>query len=138
MIADKLEQLFDKIKIWFEKDIPENRLQIDSPGRLWYTDSVGWEEDFKMETLREATDRESLNSEYVTRFKEEMPKARKGISALKLEISQLYSFNKAWVQRYKSRMQYYQDDLGQKKFRNMYCVWQSFATFKQFKEYLDS
>lgn len=138
MIADKLEQLLEKIKVWFEKDIPPRRLQNDKPGRLWYTDSVGWGEDFKLEPLRKATDREGLNSEYVTRFKEEKPNARKGISALKLEISQLYSFNKCWVQRYKSRMQYYKDDLSQKRYRNMYNVWQSFAVFKTFKDKLDN
>lgn len=138
MIADTIEKLFKKIKIWFETDIPTRRLTIDTPGRLWYTDSVGWGEDFKMEPLRKATDRQGLNAEYVARFKEDMPKPRKGISALKLEISQLYSFNKGWVQRYKSRMQYYKDDLSQKKYRNMFCVWQSFAQFKKFKEYLDT
>jgi hypothetical protein len=138
MIADKLKTLFETIKIWFEEDIPQRRLQLDRPGRMWYVDSVGWGPDLKLESLRKATDRAALNAEYVARFKEENPKPRKGISALKTEISQLYSFNKCWVLRHKSRMLYYQDDLAQKNFRNMYNNWQSFAVFKTFKEKLDT
>jgi len=87
----------------------------------------------KVEDLKKATDRQQLNQEYVQRWKEEKPPARKGVSAHKLEISQLYSFNKTFVQRYKSRLRYYQDDTSQKKARIMFNVWQSFSIFDRFK-----
>ena len=138
MLAKLLEELFTRIKVWFEIDIPDRRLANDCPGRKWYTESVGWPGDLKMATLRKATIRDALNAEYRSRFDEQFPKPRKGISALKMEISQLYSFNKCWVQRHKVRVQYQRDDLSQKGVRNMYNVWQSFTIFKKFKEKLDT
>jgi hypothetical protein len=128
-----LRELFEKIKKWYEEDVPDKREQNDKEGRRWYTDSIQWDKPLKVEDLKKATDRQQLNQEYVQRWKEEKPPARKGVSAHKLEISQLYSFNKTFVQRYKSRLRYYQDDTSQKKARVMYNVWQSFAIFDRFK-----
>lgn len=133
MQAKLLRELFEKIKKWYEEDIPDKREQNDKEGRRWYTDSIPWDKSLKVEDLKKATDRQQLNQEYVQRWKEEKPPARKGVSAHKLEISQLYSFNKTFVQRYKSRLRYYQDDTSQKKARIMYNVWQSFAIFDRFK-----
>lgn len=133
MQAKLLRELFEKIKKWYEEDIPDKREQNDKEGRRWYTDSIPWDKPLKVEDLKKATDRQQLNQEYVQRWKEEKPPARKGVSAHKLEISQLYSFNKTFVQRYKSRLRYYQDDTSQKKARIMYNVWQSFAIFDRFK-----
>jgi len=128
-----LRELFEKIKKWYEEDIPDKREQNDKEGRRWYTDSLPWDKPLKVEDLKKATDRQQLNQEYVQRWKEEKPPARKGVSAHKLEISQLYSFNKTFVQRYKSRLRYYQDDTSQKKARIMFNVWQSFSIFDRFK-----
>jgi hypothetical protein len=133
MQAKLLRELFEKIKKWYEEDIPDKREQNDQQGRRWYTDSIQWDKPLKVEDLKKATDRQQLNQEYVQRWKEKKPPARKGISAHKLEISQLYSFNKTFVQRYKSRLRYYQDDTSQKKARIMYNVWQSFSIFDRFK-----
>jgi len=128
-----LRELFEKIKKWYEEDIPDKREQNDKEGRRWYTDSLPWDKPLKVEDLKKATDRQQLNQEYVQRWKEEKPPARKGVSAHKLEISQLYSFNKTFVQRYKSRLRYYQDDTSQKKARIMFNVWQSFSIFDRSK-----
>jgi hypothetical protein len=133
MQVKELKELFQKIKKWYEEDIPDKREQNDKEGRRWYTDSLPWDKPLKVEDLKKATDRQQLNQEYVQRWKETKPPARKGVSAHKLEISQLYSFNKTFVQRYKSRLRYYQDDTSQKKARIMYNVWQSFAIFDRFK-----
>ena len=135
----KLDELMSTIKKWYEEDIPEARTsKLDGNGRKWFLDSIKWDKTLKMEDLRKATDRKELNSTYTERYKETDPKARKGIAAIKIEIGQLYSYNKCFVQRYKSRMQYYKDDLAQKGGRNMYNVWQSVATFNTFKTNLDS
>lgn len=129
----ELKQLFDKIKGWYETEIPKRREQNDQPGRLWYTDHLPWDKPLKVQELKKATDRKPLNQEYVTRWKEDKPPARKGVSAHKLEISQLYSWNKTFVQRYKTRLHYYQDDTSFKSARVMYNVWQSYSIFDRFK-----
>jgi hypothetical protein len=133
MQVKTLKELFEKIKKWYEDDIPDKREQNDKEGRRWYTDSIEWNKPLKVEDLKKATDRQQLNQEYVQRWKETKPAARKGISAHKLEISQLYSFNKTFVQRYKSRLRYYQDDTSQKKARIMFNVFQSHSIFDRFK-----
>ena len=139
MEAKSLDELMEAIKSWYETDIPQGRvIDLDAHGRNWFLDSISWDKTLKLEDLRKATDRTQLNQEYIERFNETDPKARKGISADKLEISQLYSFNKSFVQRYKSRLQYYRDDLSQKGARNMYNVSQSMSIFKEFKQNLDS
>lgn len=134
MIAQTLDELFKRIKKWYEEDIPTKRDQNDKEGRRWYTDSIPWEESLKVEDLKKATDRTQLNTEFVQRWKEDKPPARKGVSAHKLEISQMYSWNKTFVQRYKSRLRYYQDDTSQKYARVMYNVSQSIDVFKRFKD----
>jgi hypothetical protein len=136
MIADTLEKLVEKIKDWLETDAPTSMYQSGQP-RKWFLSSVKYKDTLKMEDMRKATDREKLNSEYKTRFEENDPKSRKGISALKLEISQLYSFNRCLIQRYQPRLQYYRADLSQKGARNIYNSWQSIAVFLKFKQKLD-
>jgi len=59
-----------------------------------------------------------------------------GISALKVEIGALYSFNKCFVQRYKGRMHYYRDDLSQKGARNMASCAQAQALLDEFEKNL--
>jgi hypothetical protein len=139
MQATTLKELLNTIKSWYETDIPQSRtIGLDANGRNWFLDSIGWDKTLKLKDLRKATDRKELNSDYVTKFKETDPKAKKGVSAIKLEISQLHSFNKCFVQRYKSRLQYYKDDLSQKSSRTLYNVGQSMAIFTEFKQNLES
>jgi hypothetical protein len=133
-----LEELFDKLHPWFEENIPNARKQLDSEGRKWFLSILDWSQDLKESSLRKATDREQLNTDFRARYKEEDPQSKKGISAIKLEISQLYSFNKSLVLRHKSRLQCYRDDLSQKGARNMFNSWQSIAIFKEFKQNLDA
>ena len=64
-------------------------------------------------------------------------KARKGISALKAEISALYSFDKCFIQRHKGRLHFYRDDLSQKGARNMYPVGMAVGLQEEFKQNLD-
>jgi alpha-amylase/alpha-mannosidase (GH57 family) len=137
MIAKKLEQLMKKIAPWFEKTIPEARLSNDVEGRTWFMKDVQYTDTLKLEDLKKATDRESLNSDYKERFNQEKVKSRKGISAIKTEISALYSFNKCFVQRYKGRMHFYRDDLSQKGARNMRAAAQAMGVFNEFKKNLD-
>jgi hypothetical protein len=91
----------------------------------------------KLEDLKEATDRDTLNSNYEDRFNQDQVKSRKGISAIKLEISALYSFNKCFVQRHKGRIHFYRDDLSQKGVRNMRAAAQAMGVFNEFKKNLD-
>jgi hypothetical protein len=109
----------------------------DDRGRTWFTKAAEYKDKLILKDLKKFTDRSELNSEFVSRYKEKKPKGRKGISALKVEISALYSFNKCFVQRHKGRIHFYRDDLSQKGARNMRSVGQAMGLFTEFKKNLD-
>jgi hypothetical protein len=131
-----LEELNTALAKWFEEKIPDNRLSNDTDGREWLLKTLEYNNTLKLEDLQKLTDREELNKEYVKRYKDTQTE-RKGISALKIEIAALYSFNKCIVQRHKGRLHYYRDDLSQKGARNMHAVAQAMALFTIFKKNLD-
>lgn len=131
-------ELLKKIKTWFEEKIPQKRLKNDLEGRSWFCKTIGYSDKFKLENLKKVTDRENLNNLYRSRFQVKTVKGRKGISAIKMEISMLYSFQKCFTQRYKGRMHFYRDDLSQKGKRNLCAVGQAFGIIKEFKQNLDS
>ena len=134
----ELKQLLEKIATWIETDIPDKRVNdLDSNGRKWFAKSVGYGDQFILKDLKEFTDRQALNKEYVTRFKEKQVAPRKGISAYKIEISALYSFNKCFVQRYKGRLHAYRDDLSQKAARTNRIIGAAKGNFEYFKSNLD-
>jgi len=133
----KLSDLLGSISGWLTSYIPYARLSNDRPGRVWFTQGIEYTGTFKLKDLRAVTDRGELNSEYVERYKNTSPKSRKGVSALKVEISALYSFNKCFVQRYKGRMHFYRDDLIQKGSRNSASVGTGLGLFSTFKSNLD-
>jgi hypothetical protein len=135
MITSLLD-LYKRLKQWIQYTIPEDRLKCDIEGRKWFIYSLGYSKTLKLEDLKTVTDREELNIEYVSRYNVTDVKRRQGISALKVEISALYSFNKCFVQRYKGRLHYYRDDLSQKGARNMVSVGQAVGLFKEFKNNL--
>jgi len=136
-MIDTLKSLIEKFSEWILKSVPEKRLKNDTKGRLWFTESIGYDKTFKVEDLRKVTNREELNSDYTSRYQVTDVKGRQGISAIKTEISALYSFNKCFVQRYKGRLQYYRDDLSQKGKRNMVVIKQALGAFQEFKKNLD-
>lgn len=134
----KIDDLFKAIATWLEQEIVRVRLgSNDANGRPWFLKNIGYKDTLKLEDLRKATDRKPLNDKYKQRFLEKDVKSRKGISALKIEISGLYSFNKSFVQRYKGRMHFYRDDLAQKNKRNMCAVANSMGVFVAFRQEQD-
>lgn len=135
---NSIEAILKTLNEWCTALIPTFRMRNDVGGRPWYLDATEFQGPFKLEDLKNVTDRESLNSEFKARFFEKDVKSRKGISALKLEISAMYSYNKCFVQRYKGRLHYYRDDLSQKGARIMAAAGQSHGLFKEFKKNLDS
>jgi len=137
MTIKSLKDLVQTLGKWVEQAIPTARLQNDSAGRPWFLKTVEYSGGLKLEDLRKATQRGDLNSKYVGRFFQTDAKARQGISAIKAEISALYSFNKSFVERYKGRMHYYRDDLSQKGARNMIAVGQSYGMLREFGTNLD-
>jgi hypothetical protein len=137
MAINKLEQLLQKMDTMMVQKIVQRRLSNDQQGRIWALKELDYSGELKLKTLKEHVQRDSLNSQFVSRYKQKDVKSRKGISALKLEISALYSFNKCFVQRYKGRMHFYRDDLSQKGKRTMREVGKALGLFKEFKQNLD-
>ena len=138
-MINSISTLIYTIEKWFINLIPDNRVKSnDSKGRAWILKALEYDKTFKLEDLREYTDRRQLNQQYVAAYQVEDPQQRKGISGLKADISSLYSFNKCFVQRYKGRMHYYRDDLSQKGQRNMRTVAQSLHLLELFKTNLEN
>jgi hypothetical protein len=135
---DTLIKLLNKLKSFFEDKLPSGRLSNDSSGRKWFLEHISYEGELTLEKLREITDRGDLNSLFVERYDEKSVKAKKGISAVKVEISALYSFQKCFVQRYKGRLHFYRDDLSQKGARTMHTTGRAYGLFNELKKNLDS
>lgn len=134
-----LKKLGIKLKSWVGEAVPKAREESnDTSGRDWFLKKIEYEDKLILKDLREVTDRTELNEQYVDRYKNTDPKSRKGISALKAEVSALYSFNKSFVQRYKGRMHFYRDDLSQKGARNMASMGQAVGTHSEFKQQLNT
>lgn len=136
MSFDNLHDLLDTTAEWLQTSIPEARLGNDADGRRWFLAAIGYDKKLVLADLKEATDRTKLNSEFASRYKDTDPQSRKGISALKTEISALYSFNKCFVQRYKGRMHFYRDDLSQKATRTVTAMGQSYGLLEEFSNNL--
>jgi len=137
MIAT-LDALMNLFAEWFETTIPNSRVNDkDSEGRTWCTKAVDYKDKLTLSDLKKFTDRKDLNKDYADRYKNTDVKSRKGISALKVEISALYGFNKCFVERHKGRLHFYRDDLSQKGARNMRAVGQAMGLFAEFKKNLD-
>jgi hypothetical protein len=137
MAIKKLEELGKKMDALLVDKIVKRRLSNDSDGRVWALKELGYSEELKLEKLKTYVDRDTLNAQFVSRYRNKDPKSRKGISALKLEISALYSFNKCFVERYKNRIHFYRDDLSQKGKRTMREVGKAIGLFAEFKQNLD-
>jgi hypothetical protein len=135
---DTLIKLLNKFKSFFEETLPSSRLSNDSSGREWFLKHVGYEEKLTLEKMREITDRKELNTLFVQRYDETSVSAKKGISAIKTEISALYSFQKCFVQRYKGRLHFYRDDLSQKGARTLHSTGRAYGLFNELKKNLDS
>jgi hypothetical protein len=138
-MIDKLDDLLKKFGEWMQTKIPDSRVDDnDAAGRTWFLASVEYKDTLKLEDLRKFTYRRELNKEFTQRYLEKSVQSAKGISALKVEISALYSFNKCFVQRYKGRLHYYRDDLSQKGARNMASCAQAQALFNEFDKNLST
>ena len=133
-----IKELLTKLANWHEKDIPNARLKNDQNGRKWLLKTLDYQKTLKLEDLRKCTDRKELNKEYIKRYREPSVKAKKGVSAIKQEISALYGFNKCLVQRHKGRMHFYRDDLSQKGARTLASVGYAHVLFEAFKTNLAS
>jgi hypothetical protein len=133
-----IEEILKTLNEWCTAYIPTYRLINDTGGRPWYIEATDFQGPFKLEELSNVTDRDDLNKEFKQRFFEKDVKAKKGVSAIKLEISAMYSYNKCFVQRYKGRLHFYRDDLSQKGARIMAAAGQSHGLFKEFKKNLDA
>jgi hypothetical protein len=124
-ITDYLNSLIK----WFILGIPVDRLNGDSTGRKWVANQIGYTKDLTLANLRTVTDRSSINDQISQRLQVQNADQKQGIHTLKIQLSTLYSFQKCFVARHKTRLQYYRDDLSQKAYRNMLAVQQSYSAF---------
>jgi 16S rRNA G1207 methylase RsmC len=115
--------------LWFVQAIPVDRLNGDNTGRKWFTSTIGYTKDLQQSNLQSVTDRSSINSQIAQRIVVQDVNQKQGIASLKTELAQLYSFQKCFVARHRTRLQYYRDDLSQKGQRNMYAVQLSYDNF---------
>jgi hypothetical protein len=132
-----LDELLTKVLTWLTTTVVDSRKQGDIGGRTWVAQALEVTDTLTLDNTRKITDREDLNKEFSKRFDETDVKKRKGISALKVEIDGLLSFNKCFVERHKSRLEYYRSDMSQRK-RAGISVGQALAQQQEFKTALDT
>lgn len=121
--------LFNQQIVWFQTDIPPDRLKGDSTGRQWYLQAIGYTENLQFSNLNTITNRNTLNDTIANKIQIQDVNQKQGICADKVELAQLYSFQKSVIAREKTRLQYYRDDMSQKGKRNMYTVKLSYGEF---------
>jgi hypothetical protein len=138
MAITGLTQLHSAIADWFEQNIVDSRLQQGDKSREWCTDAMGYTSPLLQAAMRAFIDRSQLNSDYTTKYKATTTAEKKNVVFDKVEISVLYSFLKCFVERHKTRLMYYRDDLSQKGARNMYSVKISEDWFNQVSQQLDN
>lgn len=125
-----LGDLINGFTKWFTQSIPQSRLTGDNNPRLWYTKAIDYTLDFTQANLQTVTDRSILNSDYNSRLQIKNVNQKQGGQSIKIELNELYSFQKCFVARHRTRIQYYRDDLSQKGYRNMYAVALSYDNFQ--------
>ncbi len=89
---------------------------------------------YDTKVVHEFFSRKDLNEEYKTRAKEKNPKNKQATAFIKKEIHDIYSFEKGFRMRHKSRLGYYRDDAEFKGIRTWNLLVKSEALFNQFKK----
>jgi hypothetical protein len=121
-----------------EEEITTKRLSNDKDGRPSFLKSIGYSDKLDTSSLRGIVNLQELDNKFREANSVTDNKSRKGISAIKAEISMLYSFKRSFVERYKGRMQYYATDMGQKGNRNMAAAGLSLGIFSEFRANLEA
>jgi hypothetical protein len=145
------KKLLDLLSSWptYLNSIADNRtLSGDSgqsvgkfsttPGRPWFIQSIGYTLNLYLKNLQTVTDRTQLNTDIANRAAIKDVNSKQGISAKRVELAQLYSFQKCFVARHKTRLQYYRDDLAQKGYRNLYALQLSYDNFANLQNKCDT
>ena len=132
---DELKKLGEDLNKYFKDQITDTRVNSnDKRGRKWFLKSIDYKGKLTLKALRGLTKRSELNAKYLSRYAIKDIKARQGISAIKQEISALYSFNRSATQRYKGRLHHYRDDLSQKGARTTISLAKAINLFSIFKD----
>lgn len=125
----KLLDFLNALPTYFN-GVANNRTNTgDQTARPWFVQSIGYTPNLLLKSLQTVTDRSSLNSQVASRLLVSDVNQKQGVHALRIEIAQLYSFQKCFVARHKTRLQYYRDDLAQKGYRNLYAIQLSYDNF---------
>jgi hypothetical protein len=133
-----IDSLLEAMSKWMEEEIPKKRLSNDKDGRPSFLTSIGYSGKLDTSSLRGIVSLQELDNKFREVNSVTDNKSRKGISAIKAEISMLYSFKRSFVERYKGRMQYYATDMGQKGNRNMAAAGLSLGIFSEFRSNLEA
>ncbi len=133
-----IDDLLTAMSKWMEEDVPSKRMKNDSEGRPSFLKSIGYSGKLDAKGLQGIVSLSSLDQRFRSVDGVTSNKARKGVSAIKAEISMLYSFKRSFVERYKSRLQYYATDMGQKGNRNMAAAGLSLGIFSEFRSNLEA
>lgn len=133
-----IDDLLTAMSKWMEEGVPSRRMKNDSEGRPSFLKSIGYSGKLDSKGLQGIVSLSSLDQRFRSVDGVKNNKARKGVSAIKAEISMLYSFKRSFVERYKSRLQYYATDMGQKGNRNMAAAGLSLGIFSEFRSNLEA
>lgn len=112
---DNWNDVLDKLVGWLQDEQADGRLE--NKDRIWALKAFEFDQELTQENLRKFVDLSKLDKEIVKRMQELDNSKRKQTLTMKYELSQMYSFLKCLVERHKTRIQYYRDDLSNKGVR---------------------
>ncbi len=101
--------------------IPDTRqVSGDAFGRNWWLIFIKFTKAVNQKNLNTITDRSTLNNLIPSRLAVQNVNGKQGVAHLEVELDYLYSVQKCFIAREKTRIGYYRDDLSQKGKRHLY------------------
>jgi len=117
-VYSTLLDLLTAIEKWVVTDCVKERTTA-ATSRTWALTSLGFGKAITDTNVRAFVDSSALNKHFIEQFVNSDPTSKKTTVHTKVEIGFLYSFHKCVAARCSTRLNIYNDDLGQKHGRLM-------------------
>jgi len=113
-----IKTLVDEVKTWMTK-IREFTSEFKE-SRPWCL--LGFTEPINSEEIRKYFDRKELNTSYIRNYNERDISKKNPYLYTQFEIDAIYSFQKSFMSRHKSRLSHYRDDCAQKHYHTYSAI----------------
>jgi hypothetical protein len=108
----EIKTLIDEFNTWTDNTVNS---VVNFGKRSWCL--LGFSGDsIKQADVQEYFERKDLNDEYIDKYTQKDIATKQPYSYVQAEINMIYSFQKSFNERHKTRIQTYRDDCAQKKY----------------------